>query len=77
MACPYPEPKMLMATRTGSAACASPLVACDRVAVLIFLAPQLYLILLGAFDASLAHLLVVLDLSLRELSVFPENDVEA
>ena len=52
-------------------------VAGDRVAVLVFLAPKFYFFLLGTFDASLAHLLVVLDLCLRKLSFLPEDDVEA
>ena len=52
-------------------------VAGDRVAVLVFLAPKFYFFLLGTLDASLAHLLVVLDLCLRKLSVLPEDDVEA
>ena len=47
-----------------------------RIAILIFLAPQLYFILLGALDTPLAHLDIVLDLSLRKLSVLPEDDVE-
>ena len=52
-------------------------VAGDRVAVLVFLAPELYFFFLSAFDASFTHLQVVLDLSVRELSVLPEYDVEA
>ena len=48
-----------------------------RVAVLVLLAPKSYLFFLGALDAPLAHLLVVLDLCFRELSVLPEDDVEA
>ena len=47
-----------------------------RVAVLILLAPKFHFFLLGALDAPLAHLLVVLDLRLRELAVLPEDDVE-
>ena len=45
-------------------------------AVGAFLAPKLYLFLLCALDASFSHLPVVLDLSLRELAVLPEDDVE-
>ena len=52
-------------------------VAGDRVAVLVLLAPQLYLFFLGALDTSLAHLDIVLYLGLRKLSVLPEDDVEA
>ena len=52
-------------------------VAGDRVAVLVLLAPKFYLFFLCALDASLAHLLVVLYLRLRELAVLPEDDVEA
>ena len=48
-----------------------------RVAVLVLLAPKFHFFFLGALDASLAHLLVVLDLCFRELSVLPEDDVEA
>ena len=66
-----------MAVNSGTAARASSLVACDRVAVLVLLAPKLYLFLLRALYASLAHLLVVLYLGLRELAVLPEDDVEA
>ena len=66
-----------MAVRSGTAARAPAFVTGHRVAVLIFLAPKLYFLFLGAFDASLAHLLVVLDLSLGKLSVLPEDDVEA
>ena len=67
---------MSVAVISGTAASATS-VSAGRRAVSSFLAPHLYLILLGALDASLAHLLVVLDLSLRKLSVFPEDDVEA
>ena len=52
-------------------------VAGDRVAVLVLLAPKFHFFFLCALDASLAHLLVVLDLCFRELSVLPEDDVEA
>ena len=48
-----------------------------RVAVLVLFAPKFHFFFLGALDASLAHLLVVLDLCLRELAVLPEDDVEA
>ena len=51
-------------------------VAALRLAVGAFLAPKLYLFLLCAFDTSFPHLPVVLDLSLRELAVLPEDDVE-
>ena len=64
-------------TGVGAGTASTPaFVAGYRVAVLILLAPQLYLILLGALDASLAHLDVVLDLRFREVSVLPEDDVE-
>ena len=68
---------VLSAIATRTATCASSFVAGYRVAVLVFLAPKFYFFLLGTFDASLAHLLVVLDLCFRELTVFPEDDVEA
>ena len=48
-----------------------------RVSVLVLLAPKFHFFFLGALDASLAHLLVVLDLCFRELSVLPKDDVEA
>ena len=66
----------LVAIFTRSTAGASAFAA-DRVTVLVFLAPKFYFLFLGALDASLAHLLVVLDLSLGELAVLPEDDVEA
>ena len=56
---------------------ASAFIAGNRIAVLVLLAPKSYLFFLRALDASLAHLLVVLDLCFRELTVFPEDDVEA
>ena len=56
---------------------ASAFVAGDRVAVLVLLAPKFHFFFLGALDAPLAHLLVVLDLCFRELAVLPEDDVEA
>ena len=65
-----------MAIGSGTAARAPAFVAGYRVAVLILLAPKLYLFLLRTLDASLTHLLVVLYLGLRELAVFPEDDVE-
>ena len=49
----------------------------NRVTVLVFLAPKFHFFFLGALDASLAHLLVVLNLCFRELAVLPEDDVEA
>ena len=60
----------------GSAAATAALTA-YRFAVWAFLAPQLYFIFFGTLDTSLAHLSVVLDLCFRELSVLPEDDVEA
>ena len=68
---------MLMTVASRSAASTTTFVACDRIAILILLAPKLDFILLSALDASFAHLDVVLDLSLRELAVLPEDDVEA
>ena len=56
---------------------ASAFVAGHRVAVLVLLAPKLYLFLLGALYAPFAHFLVVLYLCFRKFSVFPEDDVEA
>ncbi len=49
----------------------------DRGAVRVFPAPEFHLLLLGALDAPLAHLPVVLNLSLRKLPVLSEDDVEA
>jgi len=66
-----------MAIGSGTAARASSFIACDRVAVLVLLAPKLYLFLLGALYTPLTHFLVVLDLRFRKLTVFPEDDVEA
>ena len=66
-----------MASLAGTATSASSVIAGHGVAVLVFLAPKFYFFLLGTLDASLAHLLVVLDLCLRKLSVLPEDDVEA
>ena len=65
-----------MASFTRSTTSTSSFIAGDRVAVLVLLAPKLYLVLLGALDASLAHLDIVLYLGLRKLSVLPEDDVE-
>ena len=64
-----------MAVISGTATSAPAFSAGSRT-VGTFLAPHLYLILLGALDAPLAHLLIVLNLSLRELAVLPEDDVE-
>ena len=61
---------------TISSATAAPSFAAFGFAVRTFLAPNLYFFFLGALDASLAHLSVVLDLGLRELAVLPEDDVE-
>ena len=73
----YPYPGSLSVTIGARSAASTPsFVACDRIAVLVLLPPQLDLILLGALDAPLAHLDIVLDLSLRELTVLPEDDVE-
>ena len=66
-----------MAVCRTAAASTSAFIASDRVAVPVFLAPKLYLILLGALDAPLAHLDIILDLCFRKLSVLPEDDVEA
>ena len=67
----------LMARFSGSAASASSFVAGYWSAVLIFLAPYLHFLFLGALDASLAHLPVVLYLRFRKFSIFPEYDIEA
>ena len=66
-----------MTAGARSAARAAAFVTSNRVSVLVLLAPKLDLILLCALDAPFAHLDVVLDLSLRELAVLPEDDVEA
>ena len=68
--------RISMASFTRSTTSTSAVVAGDRVAVLVLLAPKLYLVLLGALDASLAHLLVVFDFCFRELAVLSEYDVE-
>ena len=65
------------AITTRTATCASSFIAGYRVAVLVLLAPKFHFFFLGALDAPLAHLLVVLDLCFRELAVLPEDDVEA
>ena len=67
---------MSMASFTRSTTSTSAFVAGNRVAVLVLRAPKLYLVLLGALDASLAHFLVVFDLCFRELAVLTEDDVE-
>ena len=67
---------MSMASFTRSTTSTSAVIAGDRVAVLVLLAPKLYLVLLGALDASLAHFLVVFNLCFRELAVLTEDDVE-
>ena len=66
-----------MAICSGTATRTSSFVACDRIAVLVLLAPKLYLFFLGALYTSFAHLPVVLYLCFRELSILPEDDVEA
>ena len=68
---------VLSAIATRTATCASSFVAGYRVAVLVFLAPKFYFFFFSALDASFAHLLVVLNLRFGELSVFPEDYVEA
>ena len=60
----------------GSATSASAF-ATLRLAVRTFLALNLYFFFFSALDASLAHLSVVFNLSLRELAVLSEDDVEA
>ena len=66
-----------MADVTRAATSASPIAAGYRIAVLVLLAPYFNLFFLGALDASLAHFSVVLYLGFGELSVLPEDDVEA
>ena len=68
---------VLSAVATRTATCASSFVAGYRVAVLVFLAPKFYFFFFSALDASFAHLLVVLNLGFRKLSVLPEDYVEA
>ena len=67
----------LVASFTRSTSSTSSFIAGYRVTVLVFLAPKFHFFFLGALDSSLAHLLVVLNLCFRELSVLPEDDVEA
>ena len=66
-----------MTVASRPAASAAAFVACDRISILVLLSPKLDLVLLGTLDAPLAHLDIFLDLSLRELAVLPEDDVEA
>ena len=73
----YPRPNVLMTSLSGTTASASSVITWDRIAVLVFLAPELYFVFLGALDPALAHLLVVFNLCLRELSVLSEDYVEA
>ena len=67
----------LVASFTRSTSSTPSFIAGYRVAALILLAPKFHFFFLGALDAPLAHLLVVLDLCFRELAVLPEDDVEA
>ena len=62
---------------TRTAAPASSFVAGHGIAVLVFLAPEFHFLFLGALDAALAHLDIVLYLRFRKFSVLPEDDVEA
>ena len=73
----YPRPKVLMTSLSGAATSASAFITWDRIAVLVFLAPELYLVFLCALYSALAHLLVVLNLGFRKFSVLPEDYVEA
>ena len=66
-----------MTVASRSAASTTAFVACDRITTLILLAPKLDFIFLSALDASFTHFDIVLYLSLRKLSVLPEDDVEA
>ncbi len=66
--------RMLMAILTAGGTSAF---VADRCAVRVLLAPKFHFLLLGALDAPLAHLPVVLDFSFRKVTVLPENDVEA
>ena len=77
IACLYPRPLLSVADLSRTAASAASFIAGYRVAVLVLLAPKFHFFFLCAFDASFAHFLVVLDFSLRELAVLPEDDVEA
>ena len=67
----------LSAGRGRATTCTSTLAAFSRGAVGVLLSPKLYFLFLGALDAPFAHLHIVLYLCLRELSVLPEDDVEA
>ena len=67
----------LSAGRGRATTCTSTLAAFSRGAVGVLLSPKLYFLFLGALDASLAHLHIVLDLCFGKLSVLPEDDVEA
>ena len=67
----------LVASVSGTATSASSVTAGYRLSVIVLLAPYFYFFFLRALDAPLAHLSVILDLRFRELSVFPEDDVEA
>ena len=69
---PSPGPLSMAVGATRGAAALAAL----RFAVGAFLAPYFHFFLLGALDAPIAHLPVVLDLGLRKLSVLPEDDVE-
>ena len=66
-----------MTVASRPAASAAAFVACDRISILILLSPKLDFVFLGTLDTPLAHLDIVLYLSLRELAVLPEDDVEA
>ena len=66
-----------MTAGVRSAARTTAFVTSNRVSILVLLPPKLYLVFFGALYASFAHLDIVLDFSFRELSVLPENDVEA
>ena len=72
IACLYPRPSTAIA-----AACAAAVFTAFRLAVGILWPPESHFLLFGAFDASLAHFLIVLDLCFRELAVLAEDDVEA
>ena len=67
----------LSAVRRTATARASAFIASHGVPVLVFLSPELYFILFGALDSSLAHLHVLLYLRLGKFPVLPEDDVEA
>jgi hypothetical protein len=62
---------------SGTATSAASVIAGDRIAVLVLLAPDLYLFFFSAFDTPLTHLLIVLNLCFRKFTVLPEDDVEA